>query len=264
MDAFRKLVEIMDRLRSPGGCEWDRAQTHETLRQYLLEEAHEVIDAINRKDSALLCEELGDLLLQILFHARIASEEGRFDISDVLAQVTKKMIRRHPHVFGEAHAATPEAVSRQWDHIKKTLENKVHASAIGGVPRSLPSLLRAAKITKKAARAGFDWERTEQVLEKVDEEIDELRRAIESGNRDALEHELGDVFFALVNLARLLRVNPEVAMIAANDRFERRFRAMEEMARESGCSIEDADMATLDRLWERAKKVSLQKVQQKR
>lgn len=256
MDDFRRLVEIMDRLRSPGGCEWDRAQTHETLRQYLIEEAHEVIDAINRKDPGLLCEELGDLLLQVLFHARIASEERRFTIADVIGSVTEKMIRRHPHVFGGATADSPEAVSVQWDHIKKTLENKAHPSAIGGVPLTFPSLLRAAKITKKAARAGFDWERTDQVLEKIDEEIRELRDAIDGEDTEAVEHELGDVLFALVNLARFLHVNPEIAMIAANARFEERFRVMEEIAAESGQTLESADMETLDRYWERAKKIT--------
>lgn len=256
MDPFRKLVEIMDRLRSPGGCEWDRAQTHATLRQYLLEEAHEVIDAINRDDPESLREELGDLLLQVLFHARIAGEQGRFDIDDVIESITEKMIRRHPHVFGGASADSPEAVSRQWDHIKRTLENKAHDSEIGGVPRTLPSLLRAAKITKKAARAGFDWERTGQVLEKVEEELAELREAVDGGAPEAVEHELGDVLFALVNLARFLHVNPEIALISANDRFEQRFRTMEKIAAESGGSVRTSDMATLDRYWERAKKLT--------
>jgi tetrapyrrole methylase family protein / MazG family protein len=256
MDDFHKLVEIMDRLRSEGGCEWDRAQTHETLRQYLLEETHEVLDAIGRKEPAALCDELGDLLLQVLFHARIAKENGQFDISDVVAGITAKMIRRHPHVFGDAKADSPEAVSVQWDHIKKTLENKSHPSIIGGVPRTFPSLLRAAKITKKAARAGFDWETADQVLEKTDEEIRELKEAVADGDQGKIEHELGDVFFSLVNLARFLGLNPEVAMISVNDRFERRFRAMEKIAAESGGSIETADLGTLDRLWEEAKKVT--------
>ena len=178
MDDFRKLVEIMARLRGEGGCEWDRAQTHETLRQYLVEETHEVVDAIRRNDPALLCEELGDLLLQILFHARIAQENREFDISDVIASISEKMVRRHPHVFGEARADNPEAVSIQWEHIKRTVENRAHGSIVGGVPREFPSLLRASKMSKKAARAGFDWERTEQVLEKVEEELGELKEAM--------------------------------------------------------------------------------------
>ncbi|MBI5420401.1 MAG: nucleoside triphosphate pyrophosphohydrolase [Deltaproteobacteria bacterium] len=256
MDDFRKLVEIMARLRAEGGCEWDRAQTHATLRQYLLEEAHEVADAITRKDPELLCEELGDLLLQILFHAQIAKENEEFDISGVIASISEKMVRRHPHVFSDASADTPEAVSLQWDHIKKNIENRIHSSLIGGVPKSFPSLLRATKLTKKAARAGFDWENTEQVLAKVDEEMAELKEAISRRNPEAMEHELGDILFALVNLARFLKVNPEVAMGAANDRFERRFQAMEKIAAESGGSIEESDLSTLDRFWEMAKKVT--------
>lgn len=257
MDDFRKLVEIMERLRAEGGCEWDRAQSHATLRQYLLEETHEVLDAIGRKRPDSLCEELGDLLIQILFHAQIAKEHGDFDIHDVIASISKKMVRRHPHVFADATADTPEAVSLQWDYIKKTLENKKHASLIGGVPKKFPSLLRASKITKKAARAGFDWENTEQVMAKVEEELSELKEAISGKDHEEMEHELGDLLFAAVNLARFLSVNPEVALIAANARFERRFHAMEKYAAESGVSIERADLATLDRFWEMAKKSTI-------
>jgi tetrapyrrole methylase family protein/MazG family protein len=256
MEAFRKLVEIMARLRAEGGCEWDRVQTHETLRQYLVEETHEVVDAIRKKEPALLCEELGDLLLQILFHARIAQENGEFDISDVISSISGKMVRRHPHVFGEARADSPEAVSLQWEHIKRTVENRTHSSIVGGVPRDFPSLLRASKISKKAARAGFDWDRTEQVLEKVEEEFGELKDAMSGGVPERIEHEFGDLLFALVNLARFLKLNPEIAMMAANDRFERRFREMEKIALESGHSIEMADMATLKALWRRAKKAT--------
>jgi len=256
MDDFRKLVEIMARLRGEGGCEWDRAQTHESLRQYLVEETHEVVDAIRRNEPALLCEELGDLLLQILFHARIAQENREFDISDVIASISEKMVRRHPHVFGEAQADSPEAVSIQWEHIKRTVENRTHGSIVGGVPREFPSLLRASKMSKKAARAGFDWERTEQVLDKVEEELAELKEAMAGTEPGRIEHEFGDILFALVNLARFLNLNPEVAMMSANDRFERRFREMEKIASETGNSIEEADMATLENLWQRAKKAT--------
>ena len=256
MDDFRRLVDIMARLRAEGGCEWDRAQTHASLRQYLLEEAHEVVDAITGGEPSQLCEELGDLLLQILFHAQIAREAGRFDIADVIASITEKMVRRHPHVFSDATADSPEAVSLQWDHIKRTVENRNHPSLVGGVPKSFPSLLRAAKITRKAARAGFDWENTEQVLSKVDEELAELKTAITGTDDSALEHELGDILFSLVNLARFLKVNPEVALMSANARFERRFAAMEQIAEKSGSSIEGTDLATLDRFWEMAKKAT--------
>ncbi len=253
MSNFQHLVEIMARLRGEGGCEWDRVQTHSSLRQYLLEEAHEVLEAISRKDPGLLREELGDLLLQILFHAQIASEAGEFDIAGVIDSISEKMVRRHPHVFSNANANTPEAVSLQWEHIKKTMENRNHASLIGGVPKSFPSLLRAAKITKKAARAGFDWENTGQVMRKVGEEMGELKEAISGGDPERMEHELGDALFALVNLARFLNINPEVAMAVANERFERRFEAMEKIAKESGCSIETTDLTTLDLFWEKAK-----------
>jgi len=254
MDEFRKLVGIMERLRAQGGCEWDRAQSHDSLRQYLLEETYEVLEAISRKDPSSLCEELGDLLLQILFHAQISSEAGEFDIADVIDSISEKMIRRHPHVFSNATAKTPEAVSLQWDHIKATLENRNSSSIIDGVPLTFPALLRAAKITKKASRAGFDWEHTDQVLEKVDEETAELKTAIAGGNPDEIGHEFGDLLFALVNLARFLRIHPEIAMEEANRRFERRFRSMEQIASKSGVSIRDAGMDTLNRLWEEAKR----------
>ncbi len=254
MGEFRKLVEIMARLRGPGGCEWDLAQTHSTLRQYLLEEAHEVLEAISRNDPELLCEELGDLLLQILFHARIAEEAGQFRISDVIERISEKMIRRHPHVFGEAKADSPDAVSLQWEHIKRTVENRIHPSLLGGIPRTLPALLRAEKISRKASRAGFDWESAGQVMEKIEEEISELKDAVAGADPETIEHELGDLLFAIVNLGRFLRVNPEIALDSANRRFERRFRAMETIARESGGSVEDTDMETLDLYWKEAKK----------
>jgi tetrapyrrole methylase family protein/MazG family protein len=257
MDDFRKLVGIMARLRAEGGCEWDRAQTHASLRQYLLEETHEVLDAITRKDPSFLCEELGDLLIQILFHAQIAKENGHFEISDVISSISEKMVRRHPHVFSSATADSPEAVSLQWDHIKRNIEKRNPSSLIGGVPKKFPSLLRASKLTKKAARVGFDWENTEQVLAKVEEEMRELTEAVSRGTPEEREHEMGDVLFALVNLARFLNINPEVALMTANERFVRRFQTMEKIAAESGSSIEGSDLATLDRFWERAKKTTL-------
>ncbi len=254
MQEFDELVAIMARLRSENGCEWDRVQNHETLRQYLLEESHEVIDAITHGQPEDLCEELGDLVLQVLFHARIAEEAGLFDISDVLRRISEKMIRRHPHVFGDAVAKSPEAVAVQWEHIKKTVENRTHDSLIDGIPRGFPSLLRAAKVSRKIARAGFDWTSKEHVMEKVDEEIDELKKAISEGTPAAIEHELGDVFLALVNLGRFLDIQPETAVMKANSRFELRFRTLEKLAAEAGISIESSDMETLDRLWDESKK----------
>jgi len=244
----------MARLRAEGGCEWDRAQTHDTLRQYLLEETHEVIDAIMKQDSTLLCEELGDLLLQVLFHARIAEENGNFSIRDVISSVVKKMVRRHPHVFGDAHADTPEAVAIQWEHIKQTLERKAGDSIIDGIPENFPALLKAVKMSKKVSRAGFDWDNAEHVMEKVEEELTELKEAMAQGRADRMEHEIGDVLLSLANLARFLNLNPELALISANNRFEQRFREMERIAAKSGISIKEATMEVLDELWELAKK----------
>ena len=254
MDDFQKLIDIMARLRAKGGCEWDRAQTHDTLCQYLLEEAHEVVDAIQSQDPALLREELGDLLFQVLFHAQIADEHGEFDIHDVLASITEKMVRRHPHVFENAHADNPEAVALQWEHIKRTIERRTYESVVDGVPKSFPSLLRAAKISKKVSRAGFDWDNPAQVLEKIEEELSELKEAMASGRTDRIEHEIGDVLLTVANLARFLNLNPELSLMSANDRFERRFREMEKIAMESSVCIETSDMETLNRLWESAKK----------
>ena len=256
MDGFQKLVDIMARLRAKGGCEWDRAQTHDTLRQYLLEETYEVVDAINKRDPALLKEELGDLLFQVLFHAQIADEHGEFNIHDVIASIAEKMVRRHPHVFGDAHADNPEAVALQWEHIKQVQEHRTHDSIIGGIPKDLPSLLRAAKMSRKASRAGFDWDSPEHVLEKVEEELLELKEAMANGRRDHVEHELGDVLLTVANLARFLDIDPELSLMSANDRFEHRFREMEKIAVESDICIKESDMETLNRLWELAKKKS--------
>jgi tetrapyrrole methylase family protein/MazG family protein len=254
MREFDELVSIMARLRSPNGCEWDLVQTHESLRQYLLEEAHEVVEAITHGSPESLCEELGDLVLQVLFHARIAEEAGQFGIADVLRSISEKMIRRHPHVFGDAVADSPEAVAIQWEHIKKNVENRRHDSLIDGIPHGFPSLLRAAKVSRKIARAGFDWSGPDQVMEKVHEELGELKKAMVDGKPAEIEHELGDVFLALVNLARFLDVQPETAVMKANARFERRFRELEILAINSGTSIEDSNMETLDRLWDEAKR----------
>ena len=244
----------MSRLRAEGGCEWDRAQTHESLRRYLLEETYEVIDAINKQDFALLQEELGDLLLQVLFHAQVAKEHGKFNLNDVIDSITEKMVRRHPHVFGDAHADNPEAVAVQWEKIKQTQENRKRDSLVDGIPKNFPSLMRAAKMSGKVSRVGFDWENSEQVMEKIEEELTELKEALKSNRIDHIDHEIGDALLALANLARFLNLDPELSLMSANDRFEQRFREMEKIAANSGISINQSDMETLDRLWELAKK----------
>jgi tetrapyrrole methylase family protein/MazG family protein len=253
MDGFDELVEIMARLRGPGGCPWDREQTHRSIRKYVIEEAYEVAEAIDRDDAAELCAELGDLLLQVVFHARMASEAGRFAIDDVCRGVVGKMRRRHPHVFGDVTVDGAADVVRNWEAIKAR-ERGDGASAIDGVPRALPALQRAERIGEKAARVGFDWSEVAGVLAKVDEERAELAEAITGGVRERIAAELGDLLLATANLARKLEVEPEQALSGAVDRFERRFRAVEAAARRAGSAVAEMPADQLDRLWREAKR----------
>lgn len=269
--AFHELVEVVTRLRSPGGCPWDVKQTHESLKPFLLEEAYEVLDALDAQDPRHLREELGDLLLQILLHARIKSEEQAFDIEDVITDLTHKLIRRHPHVFtaqsDEAPKLDSEQVVTQWEAIKRAerATEREPDSILTGIPASLPSLLRAHQIQKRAARAGFDWETPEQVVEKLDEELEELRAAAsrlpasepsaqEPEPNEAVEHELGDVLFTIVNVARFLRINPEEALRKANNRFIARFQHMERHGAQEGKTLGEMTPLEWDTLWEAAKR----------
>ena len=253
--AVDELVAIMDRLREPGGCPWDREQTLDTLRGYLLEEAYEAVDAAASGDPERLREELGDLLLQIVFMARIASENGWFTLDDVARGISEKMIRRHPHVFGDRRVADAGEVSRNWEAIKEAERGASERSALDGIPASLPALLKAYRMTEKAAALGFDWERPGDVVRKLREEVDELEREIGSGEagRERVRDELGDVLFVMANLARHLGVEPETALQGTNAKFIRRFRAMEAMAREAGRPLRSMTLEELDALWERAK-----------
>ncbi len=249
---FTRLVEIMARLRAPGGCPWDRAQSREELKTYLVEETYEVLDAIDRKDSALLCEELGDLLLQVVFHAEIAAEERAFDIEDVARGINEKLVRRHPHVFGEVKADTPDQVLQNWEAIKKTEKAEKEGaipSVLAGVPKVLPALLKAYRLQQKAARVGFDWEERRQVEEKVKEEWAELGEAVAADDQAHVREELGDFLFSLVNLARFLKVDPEEALQEANSKFIRRFLSLEEMARTRGRDLHGMTLAEMDALW---------------
>ena len=249
-DPIRELENIMARLRAPGGCPWDREQTLESLRQYTLEEAHEVIDAIDGGDPSVHCEELGDLLLQIVFQAQIRKEEGEFSLDDVARAICDKMTRRHPHVFGDETLHTADEVRASWEQIKAR-EGK---GALSGVPRALPALLRAARVTEKASRVGFDWNYSEEVLDKVEEEIQELRDAI-AGKREAdVEAELGDLLFTLANFARHRGIDPESALRTTIDRFSRRFAHVESSLRSQGVATGDASAEELERLWEEAKR----------
>ena len=249
-DPVRELEAIMAQLRAPGGCPWDREQTLETLRQYTMEEAYEVIDAIDGGDPAVHCEELGDLLLQIVFQAQIRKEEGSFTLDDVARAICDKMTRRHPHVFGDEDAKTADDVRDSWEKIKAR-EGK---GALSGVPRALPALLRAARVTEKASRVGFDWNYSEEVLDKVEEEIRELREAIVAGKEADVEAELGDLLFTLANFARHRSIDPESALRSTIERFSRRFEHVETSLRDRGVAAGDADPADLEALWEEAKR----------
>jgi len=257
MPPWESLLALMDRLRDPGGCPWDREQTMSDLKVYLLEEAYEVVDAIDSKAPEALREELGDLIFQIVFLSRIAKEKGEFTVDDVLRDITDKMVRRHPHVFGQASAGTAREVLRQWEEIKRAERAEEEPSTLDGVRRSLPALLRAQRLTTKAARVGFDWPGPEEVLAKVEEEISELRGAISAEPTQKLSEkvseELGDILFAVSNLARHLGVDPETALQRTNSKFIRRFRRMEELLRERRTTPGEVSLAELDLLWERAK-----------
>jgi MazG family protein len=252
-DRLETLVEIMDRLRDPGGCPWDRQQTPESLRRYLIEESFEVADALDRQDAQGLCEELGDLLFQIVFLCRLAREQGRFDVHDVIRGIADKMIRRHPHVFGTDSAETADEVVRKWEEIKLR-ERGASAGPLDGIPAGLPSLLRAQQLGERAARAGFDWDAPLAVLDKLAEEHDELRRAVAAGDRDAARDELGDVLFTLAMLARHLGLDPEGALGRANDKFRRRFEWVLAELERQGVPVERAGRELLERLWVEAKR----------
>ncbi|HEX8550134.1 MAG TPA: nucleoside triphosphate pyrophosphohydrolase [Abditibacteriaceae bacterium] len=255
-EAFEQLHGIIARLRAPDGCPWDREQTHETLRAHLLEEAYETLDAIDRKHDADLCEELGDLLMQPLMHADIAKEEKRFDIVDVLNGISEKLIRRHPHVFGETVVADSGEVLRNWDAIKKQekAERGVkETSVLDGVPDVLPSLTRALKISKKAAKVGFEWPDITGVLDKLREETAEIEVEIAAGDDARLAEELGDLLFTAVNIARWRKIDPELALRDGVARFEGRFRAMEAAATARGLELKALSPAEWDALWNEAK-----------
>ncbi len=251
---FDKLVEIMARLRSENGCSWDREQSHETLKPFLIEEAYEVIDAIDSGDMAHLKDELGDLMLQVVFHAQMADEEAKFNIDDVCNSINEKLIRRHPHVFAESDAKTPDEVYKQWEEIKKTEKShETRTSALDGTPRGLPSLIRAMKMQKKAASVGFDWDTADEAFAKVDEELHEFREAMAEGDAKHMEEELGDLLFALVNVGRFIEVNPEDALTKTIGKFRKRFMFVEEKISKSGRSMDEVSLEEMDKFWNEAK-----------
>ncbi len=262
---FERLVALQQRLRAPNGCPWDREQTHATLRTYLIEEAYEVLDALENGDDVKFADELGDLLLQIVFHSEIAREQRRFTVSDVIRSVHDKMVRRHPHVFGDTRARNTAEVLKNWDKIKQEERRQSlpsgaasgdapPASLLDGLPRGLPATLEGLQLTRKAARAGFDWEDSTGVLAKIREECAEISDALgaDGGSRN-VEEEIGDLLFAAVNLARFLKVDPEIALKHANTKFIRRFRQMEKLSEDGGARFENLTRPEKERLWETVK-----------
>lgn len=248
------LVEIMRLLRSPGGCPWDAEQTHESIKKNLIEETYEVIEAINKKDSELLCEELGDLLMQVVFHAQMETEIGSFDFDTVADGVCKKLVERHPHVFCEVTISGVDDVLTNWDAIKrKTKGQKNTTESMNSVPRELPALMRATKLQKKAADVGFDWNDVSGALDKLEEEIKELRQAVESRDSANMSEELGDVLFSAVNVSRFIKTDAEEALTAASDKFLSRFTVVEKLAEERGIDMRAENLEVLDSLWDEAK-----------
>ena len=252
---FQRLLDIMVRLRNTDGCPWDREQTRTSLKAYLIEEAYEVIEAIESGQAGALEEELGDLLFQVVFHARIAEEQGEFDMASLLRRLSDKMVTRHPHVFGTATVDTPREALQQWESIKGREAEAAgrRRSVVDGVPRALPALLRAQRLSSKAARVNFDWPDAQAAWEKVGEEVREAGEALAGGDRGRFAEELGDVLFSLVNVARLTSLDAEDVLQSANDKFRRRFAAMEADLAARGASVAGAGTEELERAWERTK-----------
>ncbi len=264
-----RLIEIMAALRNPEtGCPWDVEQDFESIKPYTLEEAYEVADAIERKDMDDLCDELGDLLLQVVFHARMAEEAGEFSFGDVVEAITRKMIRRHPHVFARSDADTPDAVKKQWDEIKQAekreraerrarrgMTEDFKAGFLGSVQRSFPALTEALKLQERAAKVGFDWSAPEPILDKIAEEVDELRVALRDGDKSKVSDELGDLIFAVVNIGRHVKADPEQALRGTNTKFRRRFNHIEMVLDAEGESLEAASLERMEEIWQAAKAI---------
>lgn len=251
--SFEELVQLMTTLRGPNGCPWDRKQTLASLKPFIVEESYEVVEAIDRDDREGLEEELGDFLLQAVFAAEITREEGSFTIADVITTIYEKLVRRHPHVFGDVEAKDAEQVLVNWEKLKNEERKAENKSVLAGVPQSLPALLKASRLTEKAARVGFDWRRAEDVFDKIDEEVHELRAAVSRGDPQMIHDEIGDLLLTIANIARKLDVNAEEALQSANRKFRRRFEAMERAVRAQGRNLDQLTLEQMDALWDEAK-----------
>jgi len=252
--SFDRLVDVVAMLRSDNGCPWDLAQTHESLKADLIEEAYELIEAIDAKVPKKICDELGDLLMQVMLHSQIATDRNEFSVDEVIENLTEKLVRRHPHVFGSVVATDENEVLESWEEIKRGEEgNKDRKSSLDGIPHSLPSLQRAEKIQKRASRAGFDWDQTEDVLPKLQEEIDEIEESIRNDDITEIEMEIGDLLFSVVNLCRFLNVQPEEALRKSTRKFVDRFQRMETALERTNKKFKDYDLSTLDQIWEQVK-----------
>jgi MazG family protein len=252
--SFDELVQLMTTLRGPDGCPWDRKQTLPSLKPFIIEEAYEVVDAIDRDDRRALAEEVGDLLLEAVFVAELTREEGTFDIYDSITAIHEKLVRRHPHVFGDVEANDAEQVLVNWEKLKNEERKAEDKSLLAGVPQALPALLKASRLTEKAARVGFDWRGAEDVFAKVDEELQEVHEAIRSGVESNVHDEIGDLLFTIANLARKLNVNPEEALQSTNRKFTTRFESMEREARSAEKNLDQYSLEEMDAMWERAKR----------
>lgn len=253
-EEFRRIIAI---LRGPNGCPWDKKQTHESLKRYLIEEAYELLDAIDQQDDDHIVEELGDVLLQVMLHAQIGEDEGMFTIEDVISTVAEKMVRRHPHVFSNVKADNEEEVLQNWDEIKKQEKGEEPSSLLDDVPSTMPSLMRAYKYQKAAAKVGFDWETIEPMWDKVKEELQEFEEEVQAENLEEMSNEFGDLLFALVNVSRYYKIDPETALAKTNEKFGARFRYIEEQVKKSGQSFANFTLEELDQFWNEAKKIGL-------
>lgn len=251
---FTRLKEVISTLRGPQGCDWDKAQTHESLREYLLEEAYELIDAINEQDDEGIIEELGDVLLQVMLHSQIGEDDGYFTIDDVIKTITTKMIHRHPHVFSDTRVDSVEEIDKNWEQLKYEEKGDKRQSILDGVPKHLPALLKAFKLQKKAAKVGFDWDNAQDIWDKLDEEVEEVQEAIQNIDQTEMINELGDVLFVVVNLARFYKINPELALEESNQKFISRFTYIERQLKERGKDINNTSQEEMDSFWDQAKR----------